>query len=421
MMEAVFVSTLLLLCTVTIASSNRPETNIFSLMYFFGHQNRGSNKQFLVVTMLTPEEFKDSEKWTDLSYLTSHTNGNRIKFYLNEPGEDELPETGTTTKHGEIIFLYLDDNAPETLEAMLPDYSEGELPYLIFYSFYIPCACVEGCDFSCAEELGHAAKRYKNKYKFIVAYSKTFVGRNIGGTDEARAEDFMKAGGIQIYKYIHQSISYEPLQLVPYIETTARRSEVFQNNLRDLLVQSPVAGCTSTDGNYRKLIAVSFINEATKPCFQETPRKYFGGLTELNTAYLYNCLQEYIYSAVENHCDRLPRSLRDIRMMFTTAINSALAQSKRIGYPTMQGADDYRPVEDNMLWQNLYIQTGPQEQLACQIKPDLTVESFCTKKRKRNKVARNEDAFGGSVLKKRPGPALDSTEWGQLKRTKTQD
>lgn len=376
-MSAVAVS-VVLFCTFSFAigqGHDKSQGNIFTLLRKYGHERKGSWNQYLVVTMLTEQEFVDSRNWNDLSYLTNHQNGNRVKFYLNKKFPGKLNESSPHKDpniHGEVIFLYLDDNAPQKLEAMLPNqgHSKG-LPYLIFFSHYIPCACVKNCNFHCSEELGHAARRYKNKYKILVAYIRPFKL-----TNESAAEDFMKRGGIYMYKYIKGL--FRPLQYVPYIEKNYKPSDIFQNNLRDLLVQSPVAQCTPENVNDRKRIAVAFINIATRGCFEDSDRNYFGRLTKLNDNYLYECLRRYIYNAIGNDCDRLGKSLPDIRDLFIGALDNALRQSARIGYPRMEDDLDYRPVEDNVLWKKLFTKVPKNSSLRCR-NPFLTFESFCTK------------------------------------------
>lgn len=387
-MGAVAVS-VVLFCTFSFAIGAGPfdksQGNIFTLLRKYGYERKGDWNQYLVVTMLTEQEFVNSRNWNDLSYLTNHQNGNRVKFYLNKKFPGKLNESSPHKDpniHGEVIFLYLEDNAPEKLEAMLPNQgNRNGLPYLIFFSYYIPCACVKNCNFHCAEELGHAAKRYKNKYIFLVAYITPFTL-----TDESAAEDFMKRGGIRMYRFIKGL--FRPLQYVPYIEKTYKPSDIFQNNLRDLLVNSAVAQCTPENINDRKRIAVAFINIATRGCFEDSDRNYFGGLTKLNANYLNECLRSYISNAIGNDCDRLGRNLCLLKRLFTGAIDNALRQSAQIGYPRMEVDLNYRPVEDNVLWKNLVTIVPQKSSLRCKYRT-LTFESFCTKRGVRNVVKGN--------------------------------
>lgn len=380
---------LLFLAHMYVVQSQEDLSNIFHLMYFYGDKYRETARQYLVVTLLTSAEYKESADWANLDPLLNHKNGNRVKYYLNDEYPD-LPETGSDLKHGEIIFLYLDGDAPKQLENMLPDHPAEELPVMIFFSLYIPCACVENCNFNCAEELSHAAKHYREKFKFVVGYAKVFIGKYIKGTDEDQAEDFMKKGGIQMYKYVKDTFKYEPLQVVPYLETTGKPSDVLQNNLVTLLVESPVSVCVASTTEEKMPIAAAFLNKATSNCFELKRCNYYGGLTKLNKHCLYNCLYDYVQDNIGNDCDRLPTDLNAILYSFEEIIDNALRQSLRVGYPTIGGNFVYLPVEDNMLWQNVYTQsrnkyagladTNTASEPVCLKRRDLSVASFCTKK-----------------------------------------
>lgn len=357
-------------------------TNILLLMRNFGMEkvkNTNTN-QYLVVTMLTANEVLQSAKWTSEKIKKLAENPQRrVQFITNKQLQDALPETGTGTKHGEMLFLYHNINGPQKLSEMLPADGSKGLPHLIFFSYYIPCACVSGCRFSCAEELGELAKQYRNKYKVVVGYEDvykmTFKDGGSIGTDKSAAESFLKEGGIDLYILTNQMFYTVNIQS-PIQQNTHK---VFQAILRDILIKSSVAVCTTENpiANDRKPIANSFINQITIPCFQDNKRGYAGGLSEHKKWYLDRCLLLMLEAFVGEDCNRMPKGQK-VKYSFYTHIVDALKQSSQIGNPQ---DPEFSPIENNIAWHLLKTTNNEQNYLKCWYS-QLSVKSFCTKKEK---------------------------------------
>lgn len=218
-----------------------------------------SFSQYLVVTMLTENEFKASAGWRTNNINTLQTT-KRIQYYNNENAKRTIGifKKGKSL-HGELLFLYLKGDQIGELEKKLPDDKSKGKPRLLFYSFYIPCACIAGCDFSCAEELKSEAKLYKDQYNFIVGFEAVFKFSTDVATNRNKAEMFLKGGGIELYEYLDNHMT-----LVQVVSQPSSPTTIFQVELFTFLTKNAVAEiCLPPEQNKRNSIAIVFIKHVT--------------------------------------------------------------------------------------------------------------------------------------------------------------
>ncbi|XP_052813844.1 uncharacterized protein LOC128240898 [Mya arenaria] len=328
-------------------------SNVLSLMGKYGlkqikAEGRANTKQYLVTTLLTAEELDEASVWEMDKLLALGKDRLKIFYNQNVAGADEL-ETKGGPRHGEIIFIYFGEhNSVDALIERLPVKGDDSVPghsYLIFYSYYIPCACIPYCSFNCAEELGKFARLHTKDMTTIVGYSAVYAQ-----TDEQSAEVFLKEGGVSLFR--DTTGNNDDFQLVQVITDTNRRpmKGTFQELFQQCLISSPVSICIPDETKER--IVIAFINYIMLPNFKASI--FFGRLSEMSKFFLRKEVKRKLEESIRKvSCDKMLLDPENCRSLINKCSDSALDQTDILAYPTFGATRFYKPIEDDMRWRDV--------------------------------------------------------------------
>lgn len=350
--------------------------------------------------MLTENEIKASAGWRTNNINTLQTT-KRIQYYNNENAKRTIGifKKGKSL-HGELLFLYLKGDQIGELEKKLPDDKSKGKPRLLFYSFYIPCACIAGCDFSCAEELKSEAKLYKDQYNFIVGFEAVFKFSTDVATNRNKAEMFLKGGGIELFEYLDSQMT-----LVQVVSQPSSPTTIFQVELSTLLTKNAVAEiCLPPEQNKRNSIAIVFIKHVTSLCLSSNTnyktgddvKRHSAELTTWTRALLYKCFHDVVSNVIGGDCPFMTKKVikvvRDLHSkknnkpgseilqssgqeLIAGNIKDALQLSSHFGRPIKKLPMEFKVYTGRL---SAAVVTEPNIQIACS-PPTLSPKSFCTK------------------------------------------
>ncbi|WAR10504.1 hypothetical protein MAR_035580 [Mya arenaria] len=235
----------------------------------------------------------------------------------------------------------------DELKKRLPIKSNKRIPgdpYLILYSYYIPCACIPTCNFNCAEELGKFARLHSKDMFTIVGYSAVYKR-----TDNKNAEVFMKEGGISMFQDLTEK--NERFDAVNVITNTNGKpmNGTFQELLQQCLIGDPVSSCIPVET--RERIVTAFINYIMLPWFNAS--MYFGKLSRMSKKDLLKSLETKLTHSIRKvSCDKMRRTPKKCRFLIKDCVESALDQTHSLAYPTFGAIRHDKPIEDTVYWRN---------------------------------------------------------------------
>ena len=127
--------------------------------------------------MMSREEIEsDSASWGNEFPRNSNLVKKRMKFYLNREGHHEQDWNIDSALHGEIQLIR---NDLEPQHGLLHEFHEffknkkstTQVPILMLFSYYIPCANIPKLGYSCAEELAKYMKSQRKHMGMVVAFN----------------------------------------------------------------------------------------------------------------------------------------------------------------------------------------------------------------------------------------------------------
>ena len=180
---------------------------VFIMMEAYGlEEKRKSNlernvNQYMVAAMMSREEIEsDSAIWGNEFPRNSNLVKKRMRFYLNREGHNEQDWNVDRALHGEIQLILNDLESQQGLihefhEFFKDKKSTTQVPILMLFSYYIPCANVPNLGYSCAEQLAKYMKNQRKRVGMAVAFNEIWRG-----TDPDASLAHMQAAKIAAYE-----------------------------------------------------------------------------------------------------------------------------------------------------------------------------------------------------------------------------
>lgn len=268
-------------------------------------------KQYLVVLIASHGEIMD---FNNQEPLETHFNG-RLNWIPNKRDSkiEKLFDTERTS-HGEARFIY--GNMIDPMIKKFRDvYGNVELPIVLMYSHYIPCANVNGLPYSCSEELAVFATYNWKNFGLLVAFSEHFVGftPEDTGTDVQSANHFLQLGGIPSYRYQYDDNNNENLVQNNNVENADKsdrwQSVTFLSNFFKCLETNVQGGCLSDTAEERSKIIAYFANYAAYSCFQDMSFRWRAE----HTNQIKNCFNDYLGMNIDSDCKQCPNNCEALK------------------------------------------------------------------------------------------------------------
>lgn len=342
-----------------------PETvsNIFSLLEEVGQEEvkNTNNNQFLSVAVISKSELMNSKTWklTDIVQLRST---GRVKTFLNEEidGKDNA-------WHGEMRFLTEENTGMKRMiQVLKEEKGDKEYPYIVMFSYYIPCAYMRGINYSCSEELASIAHTYE--YKMIIGYSMIFKS-----STEDRAKKYLHSGSIQAFRKIAEAPGYELL----LYEVETGNDHSFQKLYFNCLREKPISDCCNYDDNDRKdRVVALFVNTVTKQCTENS--QAVGRITRWNRQNLLDCIHDYIDRSFGHDCEQCKND-EDVKFIAKFCAYAAVVQPAISYLGVAKDMHDTTWTEFKGAWNMVYSSAKTTPEIPC-LKGDNAVGSMCTKR-----------------------------------------
>ncbi|XP_045196197.2 uncharacterized protein LOC123551376 [Mercenaria mercenaria] len=247
------------------------------------------------------------------------------------------------------------------------------------YSYYIPCADISNCPYSCSEEVADYNNRAGIKCKItVIGYTEVFRRPN-SKTNEPKAKDVIEA-----QMELYQTVRDVKLLAIEAIRNRNQRVS-FQELMYSCLYESPLSGCCVDNTNSRensKLVIAFFVNnivyKAVNSKFANC-RSFDDNRKELEK-YFSRLFKKKAF--IHRGCGKCPAEKINI-FLIEFCSKTALDLASGFGSPAPEfdlSSATWTPPRDS--WENLY-RISPDEFLntktvMCALRP-LSIKSLCTR------------------------------------------
>ncbi|KAK7487217.1 hypothetical protein BaRGS_00021569 [Batillaria attramentaria] len=273
---------------LTAISANDVENLLNKLMNLgkeFKDRVDENRTQYLAVAVVREEEMKK------FNLSDSEIDPNRYEVLLNYKDHNYTYYNLCRQLHGEvqaIDFGYI-DSMMDNFTHIYP----SEYPFLVMYSYYIPCAKIPDLGYSCSEELMNFAMGKYAEFGVVVGYSEVF-----NNTNETCSQCMLRKGGIIAFKrldngHYEQTVTFSPPE-------TANDSLItFQQEFYNCLVKDSAECCGQSSNTKAELVAY-FTNHITSNCTSGSHRSRF--ITEGGSNELQKCISKVIGHHADGNC-----------------------------------------------------------------------------------------------------------------------
>lgn len=245
------------------------------------------------------------------------------------------------------------------------------------YSFYIPCADILGCPYSCSDQVAAYNNRGDTTCKItVIGYTEVFRRSKTIKTNEVRAENVLKAE-----MDLHHTVSAVKLLAIKTVREQNMQL-TFQELMYSCLFESPLSGCcvddTDSRSNSKKVISY-FVNNMVHKAVN-IPKFANKRFSEASRKALAEYFLEWVKTQIHTDCGKCPY---DRYNAFLIGFCSKTALDLASGFGRPASENDLSSPNWNIYtgsWTNLYTITPEQyrKSFMCAFR-SLSVDSLCTR------------------------------------------
>ena len=246
---------------------------------------------------------------------------------------------------------------------------------IYLYSYFIPCADIPGCPYSCSDQVAKYNNRGDIKCKIsVLGYTTVFRRSNTMKTNAIRANEVLRVG--MELKQIKKEVKVVAIGEV-------RTSKTFQELMYSYLFNSPLSGCcvdvTETKRN-SPLVISFFVNAMVYEAVNHTD--FENRLWSKSTrADLANHFENWLRNKIHTDCSKCSDAQFQ-RLLISFCANTALDLADGFGQPTDNDLGTPKWEKGGRIWKRLY-KISPAmflrtKSIMC-AERSLSVYSLCTK------------------------------------------
>ncbi|XP_045195863.2 uncharacterized protein LOC123551193 [Mercenaria mercenaria] len=253
------------------------------------------------------------------------------------------------------------------------------------YSYFIPCADIFGCPYSCSEEVADYNNREKTTCKItVIGYTEVFRRSKTMKTNEVRAENVIRAE-MDLYHTV-QNVKLLAIKTV----RTKNQPVSFQELMYSCLYESPLSGCCVDDTDSRvnsKRVIAYFVNNIVYKAVND-PKFANRRFSDASRKDLDKYFRELFETKdiIHTGCGKCPSEKSNI-FLIEFCSKTALDLASGFGSPAspndLSSATWTAPRDS---WKNLYVIPPDRflntKKVMCAYRP-LSIDSLCTRLTKR--------------------------------------